>query len=108
MTREERVFNLKVLKSRIIAFDEDDNKQLKALQETIKELEQEPKTDALDNIRAEIEQINEFDHPKDDRTMSKFKGIVLDIIRKHTGIPSDEEMKYRMENCCCIGKKVRE
>lgn len=52
MTREERIANLKILKSRITVFDEDDSKQLKALQETIKELEQEP---ILDKIRVEIE-----------------------------------------------------
>lgn len=41
---------------------------------------------AVKDAIAEIEQINEFDYPKGDRTVSKFKGIVIDIIQKHTGI----------------------
>ena len=58
MTREERVANLKILKSRITVFDEDDDKQLKALQETIKELEQEPCEDAISR-RAVLNKIKE-------------------------------------------------
>ena len=38
----------------------------------------------LEDIKAEIDQINEYDYPKDDRTISKFKNIVLEIIDKHT------------------------
>ena len=41
MTREERIFHLKMLKSRITVFDEEDNKQIRALQETIQALEQQ-------------------------------------------------------------------
>ena len=48
---------------------------------------------AVKDAIAEIEQINEFDYPKDDRTVSKFKGIVIEIIRKHTGISDETEMQ---------------
>ena len=40
----------------------------------------------LDKLRAEIEKINEYDLPKDERTPSNIKNIIIDIIRKHTGV----------------------
>ena len=48
----------------------------------------------VEDAIAEIEQLNENDYPQMDRTITKFKDIVLEIIYKHTGI-GDEYDKGR-------------
>ena len=63
-----------------------------AIAELLKENEELEK--AIKEIIAEIEQLNENDYPQMDRTISKFKDIVLEIIYKHTGI-GDEYDKGR-------------
>ena len=89
MTREEAIKYLKKMKDecndtfhkvRYVTKEE-------ALEIAIQALEQ---TQAVRDAIAEIEQINEFDYPKDDRTLSKFKGIVIYIIQKHTKVGDDD------------------
>ena len=43
-------------------------------------------TQSVKDAMAEIEKINEYDLPKDERTPCNIKKIVIDIIRKHTGV----------------------
>ena len=43
----------------------------------------------IDDAIAEIEHLNEYDYPKDDRTISKFKDIVIGIIRSKTGVKDE-------------------
>ena len=58
------------------------NQQIEALDMAIKALEQEPKTDVLDKIRAEIERLHY--HPKLDFIKNdEVVDMVLDIIDKY-------------------------
>ena len=51
----------------------------------------EPQAQIKDAI-AEIEHLNEYDYPKDDRTISKFKDVVIGIIRSKTGVSNGEDV----------------
>ena len=94
MTREERIVNLKILKSRITVFDEDDNKQVKALQETIKELEQEP-TNVIatgDGAHYKIKALQESMRdatPKEQKSVNDY----IKSISKPTRVEFDEEQE---------------
>ena len=104
MTNKEAKGNL------MYALKWNDMPEKEALKIAIKALDND---DVLDKIRAEIEQIDVWALPKDERTAERVKMMVLEIVDKHIsgkdGYMTREEAKQilsEIESQCCDASSI--